>query len=76
MKDSEQILISAVRYALGRKTYIVGITTGYVKMKLEEGLSEQCKAVMIRDIEDAKDYGWDCDKENWMSLLLNLKNNY
>lgn len=70
MKDIEEIYICAVRYALGRKTYITGVVSDYM-MKHE--LSEHCKEVMTRDIEGADGYGDLCDKKSWMKLLTHLK---
>jgi hypothetical protein len=55
MTPDEQILICAVRYALGRMSYIVGITCDYVKSKRNE-LSENCKNIIIRDIEESVEY--------------------
>ena len=70
--DYELILISALRYALGRRTYIVSITTHYIEKEIPT-LSEQCKAVMIQDIEKARSYGDKIDKKEWMKLLEKLK---
>lgn len=72
--DFEHILISALRYALGRRTYIVSITTQYIEREIPT-LSEQCKAIMIEDIEHPfmGDYGDDFDKKGWMRLLRKLK---
>lgn len=72
LTDYEQILISALRYALGRRTYIVEITVNFIINELHS-LSEYCKNIMIRDIEEEHSYGDECDKENWMRLLKKLK---
>lgn len=66
MKDSEVILLSAIRYALGRSTYIVGLTVDYV---MRQDLSGTCKALVIIDIKNCRDYGMDIDKDEWMRLL-------
>ena len=70
----EHMLISALRYALGRRTYIVSTTAEYIANEIPK-LSEQCKAVMIRDIEEQERFGYgdDCDKVDWMWLLGELK---
>ena len=47
----ETILICAVRYALGRMSYIVGEVCQYVAFK-RKTLSEQCVKIVIRDIEE------------------------
>ena len=39
--DYEHMLISALRYALGRRTYIVEITMEYIEAEIPK-LSEQC----------------------------------
>ena len=70
--DYEQILISALRYALGRRTYIVGMTAEYIENELPK-LSDQCKAIMIEDIERQEQLGNECDREDWMQLLEKLK---
>ena len=36
MTDYEHIVISAERYALGRKTYIVELTVNYILQEIEE----------------------------------------
>lgn len=70
MSDYEQIVISAVRYALGRMTYIVGTTVNYVIKDIEENkLSKFCLVVMLRDIKTADDLGMDCDKAEWQKLI-------
>ena len=72
ISDYEHMLISAMRYALGRRTYIVGMTTEYIENELPK-LSDQCKDVMIKDIESQRNYGDECDREDWMQLLEKLK---
>ena len=81
MTDEEQIIICAVRYALGRMSYITGIVAEYVASKKDE-LSEQCKAIIIRDIETeyalyrsmGQTLGMECDERTWLRLLEVLKN--
>ena len=70
--NQSAVLISALRYALGRRTYIVSCLTESISCKLTE-LDEKTNIVMIRDIEECKDYGMYCDKENWMDLLDELR---
>lgn len=67
------MLISALRYALGRKTYIVGKTVDYIIKELPR-LGNDCKKVMIHDIEHPlHGYGHECDRKDWMRLLTELK---
>ena len=64
----EDILISAVRYALGRKTNIVS-TTVSVMLPIISKLSMRALIVLLRDIEKAPDYGDDkIDKPYWMLM--------
>lgn len=72
MTDYEHMIVSAMRYAIGRRTYIVKLTVNYIIAELPE-LSDYCKDIMIKDIESAISYGDDCDKQNWMKLLKELK---
>lgn len=74
MTDYEHIVISAVRYALGRMTYIVSTTVGYVLKDIEQNkLSEQCLKIIENDIKGCKNYGMDCDKVEWLKLLNKIK---
>lgn len=66
--DISMILVSAERYALGRRTYIVQWTCEIIKKNLHL-LSQKDRQVMIRDIKEAYFYGDDCDKKQWMNLL-------
>lgn len=76
----EQILICAVRYALGRMSYIVGDVARYVESK-RNTLSSQCKNIIIRDIEEeleryhkaGQTLGMECDERTWENLLNLLK---
>lgn len=74
MTDYEHIVISAVRYALGRMTYIVELTINYVLEQIEEDkLSDQCLVIIRNDIKSTKDYGMECDKEQWLKLLKRIE---
>lgn len=74
MTDYEHILISAIRYALGRMTYIVNLTVDYVLKDIEnEKLSDRCLNVIMNDIRDCENYGMDCDKEEWFKLLSKIE---
>lgn len=75
MSIEEQILLCAVRYALGRRSYIVGTVCEYVRLNRQK-LSEQCVNIIIRDIkEESERYhragqtlGDDCDERTWINL--------
>lgn len=78
MSDYEQMIISAVRYALGRLTYIVGLTVDYVLKDIEQKkLSQKCLYIMKQDITEEMSpdklsvdpiFTADCIKE-WKRLL-------
>lgn len=73
MSAYEHIVISAVRYALGRMTYIVDITVKYVFEEMEQhNLSDRCLSVIRDDIRDAQNknnLGMKCDENDWLRLL-------
>lgn len=71
-EEMSMILVSAARYALGRRTYIVQWTCEIIDENMHL-LSEKDKKVMIRDIEQAYSYGDECDKQMWMLLLEKLR---
>lgn len=74
MEDYEHIVISAERYALGRMTYIVELTVNYIMQEIEDNkLSGQCLDIMRNDIKKARNYGMQCDKEQWMKLLKRIE---
>lgn len=74
MTDYEHIVISAVRYALGRMTYIVELTVNYVLEEIEnDKLSDRCLNVIAEDIRSAKSLGMECDKEQWLKLLNRIE---
>lgn len=50
MTSDEHIWLSAVRYALGRRTYVVPDTVDFMLEKLPT-MSEKCKHLMSRDIQ-------------------------
>ena len=69
------MLACAVRYALGRRTYVVSTVTDYVMDHLPQ-LDKKIMFSMIRDIKECQYYGHDCDKEDWMRLLAALEDAY
>lgn len=74
----ELMLTSAVRYALGRSTYIVSATTDQVK-KVWSELSENSKAVILRDVKEAVDspgtVGMQMDHQEWVNLYRFMTEN-
>ena len=71
----EQMMISSVRYALGRMSYIVRITVEYILWILPN-LSDWCIDVMKKDI-DAQfrtgNVGMECDMRDWLRLRNVMK---
>lgn len=80
LTNDEHILICAVRYALGRMSYMVSIVCEYVASKHRE-LSPECLNIIIRDIEEeieiyhniGRTCGMECDERTWLRLLETLK---
>jgi len=70
MSDLETIYICAVRYGLGRQTYITSLISDFI---IKQKLSDKCKSIMIRSIKDCKDLGADCDAKSWNKLLKHLE---
>lgn len=76
----EQMLVSAVRYALGRSTYITADTSDSVRGAWPH-LSDNARGNIIRDVEremndaDAagRPLGMDVDHRVWVSLLDDMK---
>ena len=60
----------AVRYALGRRTYAVSDTAGYM-IRIMKVLDDKTIHVMLRDINEHEkfdDLGDECDVSKWMKL--------
>jgi hypothetical protein len=68
MKDEELICLCALRYAIGRRTYITGVVADYLLTKIHL-LSDTCRQQIIKEIQEADDLGGGCDKEAWENLL-------
>lgn len=74
------LLVGAVRYALGRSTYIVSSTCSLIRRHLKD-LSYAHKLVLSRDIQSALDHahreghtlGMDMDDREWKEILEELK---
>lgn len=74
MTDYEHIVISAVRYALGRMTYIVELTVNYILQEIEnDKLSDCCLNIILKDIKEAKNLGMECDREQWLKLFNRIE---
>lgn len=69
--DYEHILISALRYALGRKSYIVDTTIDYIASQLPK-LSDDCIEIMLKDIDKAE-FAFYFDRQTWECLTEQLE---
>lgn len=70
-RDLKDILICALRYALGRKTYITSLVADYI-MEHKELIDDRVKQVMLKDLEwyfhlweAGKQIDDKCDYETW-----------
>lgn len=75
----ETILIDAIRYSLGRTSYMPSLVYNYIKPLLPK-LSDKFLSISERDImnyggynNDKSAYGDDCDYELWMKFLVNIR---
>lgn len=76
VEDLEILLMSSMRYAMGRQTYIVGETCGIIKQYWKT-VRGNCKTVLRRDLTEAIDrvkraggfLGADFDHAKWEDLL-------
>lgn len=70
--DFGAICNCAVRYAVGRRTYMPSLVIDFITPHLGE-LSNQTLWCFQRDLEERKndffDFGDEFDKANWMSFL-------
>lgn len=64
------LIVSAVRYALGRSTYVVGETCAYLREHWQE-IPEGHREVILRDIREEmeRDGGMECDRREWARVL-------
>lgn len=69
----ESILISAVRYCLGRRTYMPEMVTSWIMSHCAGKLSGLTVDVMVRDIETTDDLGDGCDVATWLMFKQWLK---
>ena len=76
-EDFESVLICAIRYCLGRRTYMPHIVIQFVEERIDT-LSQQTITCIIRDIENFNHGGLigdpDIDDPAWKSFLYKLKN--
>jgi len=68
-KVERDILIYAIRYALGRQTFAPSTTIENVKENIDLFTINDLK-IIIRDIisQEYYGYGMECDKQNWLGF--------
>jgi hypothetical protein len=77
--DLFMLLCSAVRYALGRRTYVVEWTTSLVR-RLWPRLKKEQRNTLLRDVREAVEraeamnttVGMPMDHETWTRLIADL----
>lgn len=75
--DLNSLAWPAMRYALGRKTYVVD-TVCRALINNVNGIRSDIRASMIREIEKAihfGDAGMDMDLERWKDVVIAFKKN-
>lgn len=75
MQDLDLIVLGALRYALGRRTYIVNVVADFIKDNLFLFANSDIRH-FIREIERAAEVGNlgdEYDKVIWQNLLLTLR---
>ena len=74
--DFSSMLICALRYSLGRMTYMPHTVTSFIRPLLPY-LDNKTLYVMIRDIESSHSYGDETiDKPMWLKFLADCKTEY
>ena len=61
------ILMFALRYALGRKTSAPSIVIEAIQDNID-GFNTWETEVMIKEIDECRDYGMECDKIQWLGF--------
>lgn len=77
--DFGDIMIMALRYALGRRTYVPSEVCDFIKQNIKH-VNNRVRDVMIRDIEEYKskrEQGFinddSCDEHSFTDLLVSLE---
>ena len=73
VRDLKDMIMCALRYSLGRRTYITSLTADFIR-RYPELIDDRVKAVMLRDLEEYFrkrefcDIDDECDFNTWKSL--------
>ena len=72
-RDFGTVCGCAVRYSLGRQTYMPSLVQQFINRNLKL-IDSNSLAVMVRDIKEAPSYGNErIDKPGWMNFLAVLE---
>lgn len=71
--DFGSMVVCAVRYSLGRCTYMSKLICDYLTPRLFL-LDDKAIGCMERDIRASSFYGDDCDRQVWMEFLSAVEN--
>ena len=72
-RDFGTVCGCAVRYSLGRQTYMPSLVQQFINRNLKQ-IDSYSLAVMARDIKEAPSYGNEAiDKPGWMNFLAVLE---
>ena len=75
-EDFGSILICAIRYCLGRRTYMPSTITTFITPMIDR-LDKKTLFVMQRDISESKNYGDpNIDEPHWRQFLNDLQTEY
>lgn len=66
------VLNCAVRYSIGRRTYMPSLVTDFIRPLLPY-LSDKTLWCFERDIEGERNYGMEMDKELWLRFLVEVR---
>lgn len=66
------VLNCAVRYCLGRVSYMPGLVIDYITPMLPR-LTKKTLWCFEKDIESCENYGMEMDKQKWMEFLVKVK---
>lgn len=69
--DFGAVLNCAIRYCIGRRTYMPDLVTSYIKPLLPY-LSRKTVKCMWDDVRSAGSYGDPCDAVTWINFLQDL----
>lgn len=74
--DKEILISCAFRYALGRRTYVVGSVVETILANWDH-LSSQTKVRFVQEIREHKkqwgDVGMECDEREWQKIIDKLE---